>query len=138
MHGETFAREIVPLSAKPFNFQMEYGLTEEQVTDSINLCMTNLTKTVKHAKKPKTQPLFCGCVLRFLNFSSVVSAQALQVSDHYPVEVLLKVIESSVSYSGATSLALTGTRETANQKTSQTKLFSLFVLGHLFFQVFTW
>ncbi|TKS76964.1 Deoxyribonuclease gamma [Collichthys lucidus] len=45
VNGETFARAVVPLSAKPFNFQMEYRLTEEQ---------------------------------------------ALEVSDHYPVEVLLK------------------------------------------------
>ncbi|XP_056896499.1 deoxyribonuclease-1-like 1 isoform X3 [Takifugu flavidus] len=45
VHGQRFANAVVPLSAKPFNFQMEYHLTEEQ---------------------------------------------ALQVSDHYPVEVLLK------------------------------------------------
>ncbi|XP_040009482.1 deoxyribonuclease-1-like 1 [Xiphias gladius] len=93
VHGEAFAREIVPQSAKPFNFQTEYGLTEEQ---------------------------------------------ALEVSDHYPVEVLLKVVESTVSISGATSLALTGTKETANQNTSQKKLFSLFILSHLVFQVLTW
>ncbi|KAM3872151.1 deoxyribonuclease-1-like 1 [Diretmus argenteus] len=45
VHGEKFARATVPLSAKSFNFQKEYRLTEEQ---------------------------------------------ALDVSDHYPVEVLLK------------------------------------------------
>ncbi|XP_071377374.1 deoxyribonuclease-1-like 1 [Centroberyx affinis] len=45
VHGEKFARAIVPLSAKPFNFQKEYRLTEQQ---------------------------------------------ALDVSDHYPVEVLMK------------------------------------------------
>lgn len=32
VHGEKFARAVVPFSAKPFNFQTEYGLTEEQVT----------------------------------------------------------------------------------------------------------
>ncbi|XP_015252298.1 PREDICTED: deoxyribonuclease-1-like [Cyprinodon variegatus] len=46
VHGETFNKAVVPSSAKPFNFQQEYSLTEEQ---------------------------------------------ALDVSDHYPVEVLLKV-----------------------------------------------
>ncbi|CAF93174.1 unnamed protein product, partial [Tetraodon nigroviridis] len=45
VHGQRFASAVVPSSAKAFNFQMEYGLTEEQ---------------------------------------------ALEVSDHYPVEVLLK------------------------------------------------
>ncbi|XP_070766263.1 deoxyribonuclease-1-like 1 [Enoplosus armatus] len=61
VHGERFARAIVPLSAKPFNFQVEYRLTEEQ---------------------------------------------ALEVSDHYPVEVLLKDFAHKVSFSCATSLAL--------------------------------
>uniref|UniRef100_A0A673Y7P1 Deoxyribonuclease n=1 Tax=Salmo trutta TaxID=8032 RepID=A0A673Y7P1_SALTR len=45
VHGEAFAKAIVPQSAQPFNFPKEYGLTEEQ---------------------------------------------ALDVSDHYPVEVELK------------------------------------------------
>ncbi|XP_055788741.1 deoxyribonuclease-1-like 1 [Salvelinus fontinalis] len=45
VHGEAFAKAIVPQSAQPFNFAREYGLTEEQ---------------------------------------------ALDVSDHYPVEVELK------------------------------------------------
>ncbi|XP_056129712.1 deoxyribonuclease-1-like 1 [Lampris incognitus] len=45
VHGESFVRAIVPLSARPFNFQKEYRLTEQQ---------------------------------------------ALDISDHYPVEVLLK------------------------------------------------
>uniref|UniRef100_A0A3P9MNY8 Deoxyribonuclease-1-like 1 n=1 Tax=Oryzias latipes TaxID=8090 RepID=A0A3P9MNY8_ORYLA len=57
VHGETFDRAIVPSSAKAFNFQEEYGLTEKQ---------------------------------------------ALNVSDHYPVEVLLRVVQSR-SYSGAGS-----------------------------------
>nr|XP_046253965.1 deoxyribonuclease-1-like 1 isoform X2 [Scatophagus argus]XP_046253966.1 deoxyribonuclease-1-like 1 isoform X3 [Scatophagus argus] len=69
VHGERFARAIVPFSAKPFNFQMEYRLREEE---------------------------------------------ALEVSDHYPVEVLLK--EVTHSFSGGTCLAFTGTEETANQK----------------------
>ncbi|TKS76961.1 Deoxyribonuclease gamma [Collichthys lucidus] len=51
VNGETFARAVVPLSAKPFNFQMEYRLTEEQ---------------------------------------------ALEVSDHYPVEVLLKTFQNKL------------------------------------------
>ncbi|XP_071331160.1 deoxyribonuclease-1-like 1 [Trachinotus anak] len=88
VHGETFVRAIVPLSAKPFDFQTEYDLTEEQ---------------------------------------------ALEVSDHYPVEVLLKVDRSKVPFNGATSLTLTGT----NQKTSQLQLFSWFVLSHLLL-VLTW
>lgn len=68
VHGEAFAREIVPQSAKPFNFQTEYGLTEEQV-GCLRLCATDWTKTVKYAKTPnKTQILFSGCVLRFANF----------------------------------------------------------------------
>ncbi|GLD45593.1 deoxyribonuclease gamma-like protein [Lates japonicus] len=86
VHGERFAREIVPLSAKPFDFQREYGLTEEQ---------------------------------------------ALEVSDHYPVEVLLKVVNSKLFFNGATSLALTGTKET----TSKSKFLSLFVLSYLVSQV---
>ncbi|XP_018538336.1 deoxyribonuclease gamma [Lates calcarifer] len=86
VHGEKFAREIVPLSAKPFDFQREYGLTEEQ---------------------------------------------ALEVSDHYPVEVLLKVVNSRLFFNGATSLALTGTKET----TSKSKFLSLFVLSYLVSQV---
>ncbi|KAM4609730.1 deoxyribonuclease-1-like 1 isoform 1-T2 [Polymixia lowei] len=45
VHGEPFAKAIVPFSARPFNFQKEYRLTEQQ---------------------------------------------ALDVSDHYPVEVELK------------------------------------------------
>ncbi|XP_070824817.1 deoxyribonuclease-1-like 1 [Chaetodon trifascialis] len=78
VHGERFARAIVPLSAKPFNFQMEYRLTEDQ---------------------------------------------ALEVSDHYPVEVLLK----EVPFNGGT-----GTKDT------QSKLFFLFILSHLVLQVLTW
>uniref|UniRef100_A0A8D3D2E9 Deoxyribonuclease-1-like 1 n=1 Tax=Scophthalmus maximus TaxID=52904 RepID=A0A8D3D2E9_SCOMX len=63
VHGETFVREIVPLSAKPFNFQTEYRLTEEQ---------------------------------------------ALEVSDHYPVEVLLKIFLINV-FSGNTLTCHPGT-----------------------------
>lgn len=32
VHGERFASAVVPASAKPFNFQLEYQLTEEQVS----------------------------------------------------------------------------------------------------------
>ncbi|XP_029362158.1 deoxyribonuclease-1-like 1 [Echeneis naucrates] len=84
VHGEKFFRATVPLSAKPFNFQTEYRLTEEQ---------------------------------------------ALEVSDHYPVEVLLEV---EGSFNGASCLALTGT----NQKTSQLKFFSWLVLSHVAFMLF--
>ncbi|XP_061155661.1 deoxyribonuclease-1-like 1 [Syngnathus typhle] len=54
VHGEAFAKAVVPFSAKPFNFQMEYRLSEEE---------------------------------------------ALKVSDHYPIEVLLKNCASTVSFS---------------------------------------
>ncbi|XP_042263848.1 deoxyribonuclease-1-like 1 [Thunnus maccoyii] len=54
VHGKTFASAVVPSSAKSFNFQVEYRLTEEQ---------------------------------------------ALEVSDHYPVEVLLRDTASKVSFS---------------------------------------
>ncbi|KAM8754629.1 deoxyribonuclease gamma-like isoform 1-T1 [Acanthopagrus schlegelii] len=81
VHGERFARAVVPYSAKPFNFQMEYRLTEEQ---------------------------------------------ALEVSDHYPVEVLLKGDTNKNLFSG-------GTKET-----SHSKFLSLIVLSHIFFQMLTW
>ncbi|XP_045913493.1 deoxyribonuclease-1-like 1 [Micropterus dolomieu] len=83
VNGDRFATAIVPLSAKPFNFQEEYQLTEEQ---------------------------------------------ALEVSDHYPVEVLLK-------HDGSRSLATNGAKDTANQITSPSKFFSMFVLSHLVFQM---
>ncbi|XP_068611079.1 deoxyribonuclease-1-like isoform X2 [Brachionichthys hirsutus] len=57
VHGERFNRTIVPLSAKPFDFQVEYKLTSEQ---------------------------------------------ALDISDHYPVEVWLK----EASRSRSTSLTM--------------------------------
>ncbi|XP_041860267.1 deoxyribonuclease-1-like 1 isoform X2 [Melanotaenia boesemani] len=80
VHGEAFNRAVVPSSAKPFNFQTEYRLTEEQ---------------------------------------------ALDVSDHYPVEVLLQVVRSrafrgSTSSSGSTS----GT-------STLLQMCTLFVLSHL-------
>lgn len=53
VHGQTFSNAVVPSSAKPFNFQEEYQLTE---------------------------------------------AQALEVSDHYPVEVLLRNAASKHSF----------------------------------------
>nr|XP_020514357.1 deoxyribonuclease-1-like isoform X1 [Labrus bergylta] len=77
VHGETFARAIIPLSAKPFNFQTEYGLSDDQ---------------------------------------------ALEVSDHYPVEVLLK--NNKMSNSG-------GMRESVHP------FVSVFLLGHLVFSVLT-
>lgn len=45
VHGERFASTIVPSSAKPFNFQMEYGLTEKQVMGSV--CV----RECKHVQK---------------------------------------------------------------------------------------
>ncbi|KAM9752831.1 deoxyribonuclease-1-like 1 isoform 2-T4 [Menidia menidia] len=56
VHGETFNRAVVPFSARAFNFQAEYRLTEEQ---------------------------------------------ALEVSDHYPVEVLLKLAPFRSSRGGS-------------------------------------
>uniref|UniRef100_A0A672YXH5 Deoxyribonuclease n=1 Tax=Sphaeramia orbicularis TaxID=375764 RepID=A0A672YXH5_9TELE len=53
VHGEKFYQQVVPSSAKPFDFQAAYQLTEEQ---------------------------------------------ALEVSDHYPVEVLMKATASRVSF----------------------------------------
>ncbi|KAF3696465.1 Deoxyribonuclease gamma [Channa argus] len=82
VHGEMFASKIVPSSAKPFNFQTEYGLTEEQ---------------------------------------------ALEVSDHYPVEVLLKGDTSRSSFSGLDS----GSKKTANEIKSYLHFFTLFVLRHI-------
>lgn len=132
VHGETFVREIVPLSAKPFNFQTEYRLTEEQVTGCV--CATNWTKPVKRQISICSVDV-CWCLQ---TVSALVPAQALEVSDHYPVEVLLKVIKSKVPFNGATSLALTGTEETTNQFTSHSKFLSLFVLSHYVFQMLTW
>ncbi|XP_061697519.1 deoxyribonuclease-1-like 1 isoform X2 [Syngnathoides biaculeatus] len=54
VHGDVFSNAVVPFSAKPFDFQTAYQLTEEQ---------------------------------------------ALKVSDHYPIEVLLKNNASKVSLS---------------------------------------
>ncbi|XP_008316572.1 deoxyribonuclease-1-like 1 isoform X1 [Cynoglossus semilaevis] len=81
VNGEAFAREIVPMSARPFNFQREYRLTEDE---------------------------------------------ALDVSDHYPVEVLLKVVRSKFFNNGARG----STQE------SQLQLFSLFVCMCFVLQVF--
>ncbi|XP_034552701.1 deoxyribonuclease-1-like 1 [Notolabrus celidotus] len=78
VHGETFARAVVPFSAKPFNFQTEYRLSEDQ---------------------------------------------ALEISDHYPVEVRLK--SSAMPRS-------------AGMKKSMHHLLSLLVLGHLLFNMLTW
>lgn len=79
VHGETFNRAVVPSSAKPFNFQEAYRLTEEQ---------------------------------------------ALDVSDHYPVEVLLQVNNSP---SGGT-----------NTPADQTRLLSVLVIGHFVLRILTW
>lgn len=54
VNGKKLSEAVVPSSAKPFNFQVEYRLTE---------------------------------------------TEALEVSDHYPVEVLLRAAASALSYS---------------------------------------
>lgn len=77
VHGETFHRAVVPSSAKPFNFQQEYRLTEDE---------------------------------------------ALDVSDHYSVEVLLRVQSS----------------RTFNQAPNQQTWFTMFVLSYLVIQMLTW
>ena len=41
VHGQSFNRSVVPSSAKPFNFQEEYRLTEEQVTNYVFNTDTN-------------------------------------------------------------------------------------------------
>ncbi|XP_069025356.1 deoxyribonuclease-1-like 1 isoform X2 [Embiotoca jacksoni] len=91
VNGETFNRAVVPSSAKPFNFQMEYQMTEDQ---------------------------------------------ALDVSDHYPVEVLLRVTDSK-AFSGATSWILTGTSKTAYERTHRSKFLTLSVLSYLVSQMLT-
>ncbi|XP_026224259.1 deoxyribonuclease-1-like 1 [Anabas testudineus] len=88
-NGEKFFSAIVPSSAKPFNFQVEYKLTEEQ---------------------------------------------ALEVSDHYPVEVLLRTDKSRAFFSDGNS----GSKETANRIKSHLYFFTLFAGGHLLFQILTW
>ncbi|KAF6732354.1 Deoxyribonuclease gamma [Oryzias melastigma] len=75
VHGETFNRAIVPSSAKAFNFQEEYSLTEKQ---------------------------------------------ALNVSDHYPVEVLLRVLRTR-SNNGGGSFSM--------------DCFMLLILSHLILQL---
>ncbi|KAM4563958.1 deoxyribonuclease-1-like 1 isoform 2-T3 [Odontesthes bonariensis] len=76
VNGDTFNGAVVPFSAKPFDFQTEYRLTEEQ---------------------------------------------ALDVSDHYPVEVLLRVFKSK-AFSGGISL---------------TACIASLVLSHISYQVLT-
>lgn len=76
VNGEQFVKAIVPSSAKPFNFQKEYKLTDEK---------------------------------------------ALEVSDHYSVEVLLKEIPPRSSFNGGTSPFL-----------------SWFVLSYVVFQMLMW
>uniref|UniRef100_A0A667XJI7 Deoxyribonuclease n=1 Tax=Myripristis murdjan TaxID=586833 RepID=A0A667XJI7_9TELE len=47
IYGEDMLQAVVPNSAKPFNFQQAYGLTEEKV------CAYNQTSTKKKKKKKK-------------------------------------------------------------------------------------
>lgn len=65
---------IMPNSAKPFNFQKEYGMTEEMVS-----CL--LTANVfACARLPR-----CSVTVGMF-----ITLQALRVSNHYPVEVELR------------------------------------------------
>uniref|UniRef100_A0A672F9S9 Deoxyribonuclease-1-like 1 n=1 Tax=Salarias fasciatus TaxID=181472 RepID=A0A672F9S9_SALFA len=82
VHGDAFSRAVVPSSARAFDFQTEYGLTEEQ---------------------------------------------ALDVSDHYPVEVLLRVENPRASGGGPS-------RASSLQSVS---LASSWIVGHLFLHTLT-
>ncbi|XP_028308366.1 deoxyribonuclease-1-like 1 isoform X2 [Gouania willdenowi] len=80
VHGNTFQRSVVPFSAKPFNFQKEFRLTEDQ---------------------------------------------ALEVSDHYPVEVLLSVTNTK-AFGGTVSW------------TKAQQSFSLILFSHAVFHTTGW
>lgn len=79
MYGEDVLAAIVPNSAKPFNFQKEFALTEEMVNCSCPpLCCVH----TQYICSPIISLMSCFIGM-FLN------VQALRVSDHYPVEVEL-------------------------------------------------
>ncbi|XP_047452443.1 deoxyribonuclease-1-like 1 [Mugil cephalus] len=87
VNGDKFNRAIVPSSAKPFDFQTQYDLSEDQ---------------------------------------------ALDVSDHYPVEVLLKTVGPK-PFNRGSSFTLTG-----NGKTVHSAFLALFFFCHLVLQVSMW
>lgn len=68
VYGDDMLRAVKPKSAKPFNFQQEYRLTDQQV------CFGFWVFLVKYLPSP----------------NQLFAFQALKVSDHYPVEVELK------------------------------------------------
>lgn len=134
VNGETFHRAIVPASAKPFNFQEEYGLTEEQVTvHALHVC-TDVCGLYRNTHLQSVLNTVC-CDFCYWNRSNSVHLltlavlpvffiQALGVSDHYPVEVLLKVKDSR-AFLGGSSI------------TSGNQFMTLFVLSHVAFQILT-
>lgn len=73
VYGDDMLAAVVPNSAKPFNFQREYSLTED---------MVSFLLTAKKKKK---------CMSTSVNFEvrGRFALQALRISDHYPVEVEL-------------------------------------------------
>lgn len=68
--------------------------------------------------------------LSCLTVSFVVSAQALDVSDHYSVEVLLKNAANKVSFSGVTFLL---PEKAIIQNVFHLMFMSLFLISHLVF-----
>lgn len=67
---------VVPGSAQAFNFKEKFNLTEEEVSTLQRLC-----------------PLLLACMQTLtLTLVSFIASQALEVSDHFPVEVDLKPI----------------------------------------------
>lgn len=130
VNGETFHRAIVPASAKPFNFPEEYGLTEEQVTvHALHVC-TSVCELYRNTHLQSVLNTVCcdfvtvSVHLLTLAVLPVFFIQALDVSDHYPVEVLLKVKDSR-AFLGGSSI------------TSGNQFMTLFVLSHVAFQILT-
>lgn len=77
VHGEKFTRAIVPFSAKPFNFQTEYRLTEEQVIDCVRLCVNKSHKASKN---------IINIIL------SVTILQKLKICSHYVTFSLISLL----------------------------------------------
>lgn len=96
VHGKRFARAVVTSSAKPFNFQEEYLLTEDQVTRRVSgrsgvACFSTWTPEGSQVQS-NGEAAVC------LSVSLLLCVQALDVSDHYPVEVLLRSAANKVSW----------------------------------------
>lgn len=68
VYGDDMLQAVVPNSAKPFNFQKKYRLSDEQVCPYFLVLVTHL---------PLNNCFIC---------------QTLKISDHYPVEVELKSV----------------------------------------------